>query len=395
MIIEQNLMHYFLLALLPVAAWSGWWVARSHYGRGDATRGRGIHPEYFKGLNYVLNEQPDKAIEVFIKMLEVDSETVETHLALGNLFRRRGEVDRAIRIHQNLIARPTLDKDQRALALLELGMDYMRSGLLDRAESLFEELVETGSYSVQAFRELLDIYQQEKEWDDCITTARRLEMTSGERLDPVVAQYYCEKAEELRNSGQYRLARDNIRRALSIDPDCARASFLEAELAMLSGKLRHAVRACKRIQRQDADYMPEVIPLLLDCYQQLDGLDECMEYLREVLERDGGITTMLTLTDLIAQREGEAAAAEFITSELRKRPSVRGLERLLAYALEQAEGRSRESLITIRELTAKLLEGRPVYKCIHCGFVGKSLHWQCPSCKQWNTVKPIHGVEGE
>ncbi|MCS3902292.1 lipopolysaccharide biosynthesis regulator YciM [Methylohalomonas lacus] len=395
MITDHTLIQYFLLALLPVAAWSGWWVARRHYQRGEGKHGRGIHPEYFKGLNYVLNEQPDKAIEVFIKMLEVDSETVETHLALGNLFRRRGEVDRAIRIHQNLIARPTLDREQRALALLELGMDYMRSGLLDRAESLFEELVETGSYSVQAFRELLDIYQQEKEWDKCITTARRLETTSGERLDPVVAQYYCEKAEELRDQGQHRPARDNIRRALAIDPNCARASFLEAELAQLSGKLRHALRAYKRIEKQDPEYMPEVIPLLLDCYRQLDKLDECTAYLRDVLDRDGGITTMLTLTDLIAQREGEEAAAEFITSELRKRPSVRGLERLIAYALEQAEGRTRESLITIRELTAKLLENRPVYKCYHCGFVGKSLHWQCPSCKQWNTIKPIHGVEGE
>jgi len=395
LIAEQTLIQYFLLLLLPVAAWSGWWVARHHYIKRDAHNRRGMHPEYFKGLNYVLNEQPDKAIEVFIKMLEVDSETVETHLALGNLFRRRGEVDRAIRIHQNLIARPTLDKEQRALALLELGMDYMRSGLFDRAESLFEELVETGSYSIQAFRELLDIYQQEKDWDNCIRTARRLEATSGERLDPVVAQYYCEKAELLRDQGQHKPARDNVRRALTIDPDCARASILEAELAVMAGKLRHAVRAYKRIERQDADYLPEVIPQLLECYRQLDRLDEFMAYLQEVVDRNGGITAMLTLTDLIAQRRGEEAAAEFITSELRKRPSVRGLERLLAYALEQAHGRTRESLITIRELTGKLLEDRPVYKCMHCGFVGKSLHWQCPSCKQWNTVKPIHGVEGE
>jgi len=395
LIAEQTLIQYTLLLLLPVAAWSGWWMAQRHYTRRQGQQRGGIHPEYFKGLNYVLNEQPDKAIEVFIKMLEVDSETVETHLALGNLFRRRGEVDRAIRIHQNLIARPTLDKEQRALALLELGMDYMRSGLLDRAESLFEELVETGSYSVQAFRELLDIYQQEKEWDNCIRTARRLELTSGEQLDPVVAHYYCEKAEILRDQGQFKPARDNIRRALAIDPDCARASMLEAEFAIMAGKLRHAIRAYKRIERQDADYLPEVIPQLLECYQQLDRVEEFMTYLQEVVDRNGGITAMLTLTDLMAQYRNEEAAAEFITSELRKRPSVRGLERLLAYTLQHASGRTRESLITIRELTGKLLQDRPVYKCTHCGFLGKSLHWQCPSCKQWNTIKPIHGVEGE
>ena len=149
---ELDWSHIIILLLLPVAAYSGWWTAKRTLRRSENGFQRRLHPEYFKGLNYVLNEQPDKAIEVFIKMLEVDSETVETHLALGNLFRRRGEVDRAIRIHQNLIARPTLGQEERALALLELGMDYMRSGLLDRAEGLFLELVEDGYYTVQALR---------------------------------------------------------------------------------------------------------------------------------------------------------------------------------------------------------------------------------------------------
>ena len=151
-----------LCLLLPVAAFSGWWIGR----RGQRSAGQlssGLNPDYFKGLNFVLNEQPDKAIEVFIRMLEVDSETVETHLALGNLFRRRGEVDRAIRIHQNLIARPTLNMEQRSNALLELGMDYMRSGLLDRAEGLFLELIDSGSHLNQAYSQLLEIYQQEKD----------------------------------------------------------------------------------------------------------------------------------------------------------------------------------------------------------------------------------------
>jgi lipopolysaccharide assembly protein B len=139
-----------LIWLLPVAAIISWYLGRLSVRKDDTDNLRRIHPEYFKGLNYVLNEQPDKAIEVFIKMLEVDSETVETHLALGNLFRRRGEVDRAIRIHQNLIARPTLSRDERSVAMLELGMDYMSSGLFDRAENLFREVVESGSHTTQA-----------------------------------------------------------------------------------------------------------------------------------------------------------------------------------------------------------------------------------------------------
>jgi lipopolysaccharide biosynthesis regulator YciM len=384
-----------LWLLLPVAAYTGWWIARRSADANDARSLRSIHPEYFKGLNYVLNEQPDKAIEVFIKMLEVDSETVETHLALGNLFRRRGEVDRAIRIHQNLIARPTLSSEQRALALLELGMDYMRSGLLDRAESLFKELVEIGTHTVSAHRELLEIYQQERDWDNCIRTARRLEMSSGERLDAMIAQFHCEKAEELRERNELREARENIRRALSIDPRCVRASILEAEMAIAAGKLRTAMRAYERIERQDPEYLPEVIKPLLECHSRIGRIDDYMGWLREIVDRHGGITPLLTLTDLIAHRDGEDAAARFIGEELRRRPSVRGVDRLLEYALVRAEGATRESLITIKELTGKLLEGRTIYKCSHCGFDAKSLHWQCPSCKSWNTVKPIHGVEGE
>jgi lipopolysaccharide assembly protein B len=389
------LFSYLFWFLLPVAAGSGWWLAHRHYERSLIRRPHGMHPEYLKGLNYVLNEQPDKAIEVFIRLLEVDSETVETHLALGNLFRRRGEVDRAIRIHQNLIARPTLNRDQRALALLELGLDYMRSGLLDRAESLFKELIDIGVYPAQAFRELLEIYQQEKDWDNCINTARRLESASGESQADVIAQFYCEKADELRGQGQFKSAAESVRRALGIAPDCVRASLIEAELAIANGKLRHAVRAYRRIEKQDPEYLPEVVAPLLDCYRQLDRIDEGIAWLRKMVDRHGGITAILTLTDLIAQYDGEDAAAEFITSELRKRPSVRGLERLLEYTLAHAGGQTRESLITIRELTGKLLEDRPVYQCTHCGFVGKSLHWLCPGCKHWNTVKPIYGVEGE
>lgn len=387
---------YLFWLLLPVAAWSGWWLARRNQDNGAGRRQRrDIHPEYFKGLNYVLNEQPDKAIEVFIRMLEVDSETVETHLALGNLFRRRGEVDRAIRVHQNLIARPNLDRDHRTLALLELGLDYMRSGLLDRAESLFRELIEIDAYTAQAYRELLDIYQQEKDWDNCISTARQLESVSGKSQVLCVAQFYCEKADELRSQGQARPAADMVKRALSIDSGCARASLIEAELALANGKLRHAVRSYRRVETQDPDFLPEIIQPLLDCYRRLERLDEGVDWLRAIIERHGGITATLILTDLIAQRDGADAAAEFLIRELRRRPSVRGLDRLIEYTLAHADGRTRESLVTVHELTAKLLEERPVYQCTHCGFIGQSLHWQCPGCKYWSTVKPIHGVEGE
>ena len=166
--------------LLPLAALSGWYAAMAS--ARDRTSGASrtlLSPDYFKGVNYLLNEQSDKAVEVFTRALEVDSDTVETHLALGNLYRRRGEVDRAIRIHQSLISRESLRAEERSEAALELGHDYLRAGLLDRAESLFKELVDSDSYVDRALSRLVDIYEQERDWGRAIRTARRLEQETG------------------------------------------------------------------------------------------------------------------------------------------------------------------------------------------------------------------------
>lgn len=381
--------------LLPVAAVSGWWVGRRNSGGGGSRQSGNIYPEYFKGLNFVLNEQPDKAIEVFIRMLEVDSETVETHLALGNLFRRRGEVDRAIRIHQNLIARPTLNKEQRAQALLELGLDYMRLGLLDRAEGLFLELVESNLYLRQAYTELLDIYQQEKDWENAISIARKLELVSGKPLDPMIAQFYCERAELALNEGNTRVVKEHIRRAFSFDPKCVRASLLEARMYQSLGKDKLAIRSYKKIESQDSDYLTEILEPLFECYRRLDRVDEFIEYLRMLVNIYGGISAMLLLTELLAEREGENAAIHFISEELKSRPTVKGVDKLIQYTLTKSVGETHEHLSTIKELTGQLIENRPKYKCNNCGFDAKLLHWQCPSCKNWATVKPVFGVVGE
>lgn len=377
--------------LLPVAFLSGWMLSRK---RSNFSSSK-VSPDYFKGLNYVLNEQPDKAIEVFIKMLEVDSETVETHLALGNLFRRRGEVDRAIRIHQNLIARPNLDDEYRSLALLELGMDYMRSGLLDRAEGLFRQLIDLNAYTTQAFTHLLAIYQQEKDWDNAIACARRLETLSGEEFDPVIAHFYCELASEDIRQGKVKEARESLRKALNMDPKCVRASLIEGELLIAEEKYKSALKAYKRVEKQDVQYIAEVIPSIVRCYRKLEQISDAISYLRELHSRYGGITTLLCLTDLIVESEGEASGISFIAAELQKRPTVRGVDRLVEFALQSAVNEDKDNLQTIKELTGRLLSDRSSYRCEQCGFDAKLIHWQCPSCQGWATIKPVYGVDGE
>ncbi|MCV6637485.1 lipopolysaccharide assembly protein LapB [Candidatus Albibeggiatoa sp. nov. NOAA] len=385
----------FLWLLLPVAAASGWFAAQRSSRLKSTSSTFNLSSDYFKGLNYLLNEQPDKAIDIFVKLIDVDSDTVETHLALGALFRRRGEVDRAIRIHQNLIARTTLSAQQRALAVVELAQDYRRSGLLDRAETLFIELTQSLDYQIYAYRQLLDVYQQEHEWEKAIQTASELSKASGENVKSLIAHYYCEIAETARHQGLRDQAIQAIQKALVTDNHSVRASLLEGKLALDTGDKKAAIKAFRRIERQDATYLSEVIAPLKQCYQDINREGEFKKFLQYVLERYGGITPMLVLANMLQDETSEQQAADFIVKQLHKRPSIRGLDHLLDLALSRSGNITYEHLLLLKDITKQLLKNKPVYKCHHCGFTGKTLHWQCPSCKQWNTIKPIQGIEGE
>ena len=385
-----------LWLLLPLAALTGWWLGRR---AGDPPAGEsgddGLRSDYFRGINYLLNEQPDKAIEVFIKVLEVDQETVETHLALGNLYRRRGEVDRAIRIHQNLVARNTLTADQRHEALLELGQDYLSAGLLDRAENLFKELAETAGYRVQALRQLIDIYEQEKDWEQAISSARQLERATGNQLGTVIAHYYCEQAERLRQRGDFAGALKTTSQALDTHRGCVRASLLEGDIHAGCGDHERAARAYQRVEDQDPSYLPETIERIHGCYRALGRREDMRAYLSRLLERYGWTSAALELAEIRRASEGPRAAIEFIAERLRLRSSVRGLDRLMEFEMQERGQQMPEYFGILKDVTEALLEDRAVYKCSHCGFPARSLHWQCPSCKHWNTITPIQGVEGE
>jgi lipopolysaccharide biosynthesis regulator YciM len=382
-------MYEFLLLLLPVAAASGWWAAQRS-ARKEKELCADRDPAYFRGLNYLLNEQPDKAIDVFIKLLEVDSETVETHLALGNLFRRRGEVDRAIRIHQNLIARPTLSREQRALALLELGQDYMRAGLFDRAESLFNELVEMGLHREKALSNLREIYQQEKDWGRCLDVVRKLENVSGQGHSTEIAQYYCEQSEEALDAGDAAAAASLIKKALGVDRRCVRATMLQAELDSARKDLRAAIRSYKQIADQDADFLPEMLPRLVDCYRQLGTQDELLEYLAELYRNQKDTRVMLAYADTLQAVSGERSAQALVSSHLQHHADLLGLERLVDLKRKAADvGPHQETLDILHQLVARLLERQSAYQCLRCGFSARRLHWQCPGCKGWGTVRPL------
>jgi len=378
-----------LWLLLPVAAASGWYMARREQRRKDDTPSINLPSAYFKGLNFLLNEQPDKAIEVFIKVLEVNTETVETHLALGNLFRRRGEVERAIRIHQNLIARPTLSSEQRSLALLELGQDYFKAGLFDRAENLFTELVETRAHSEQALEMLQQIYKQEKEWDKAIGVCERLARVTGQSMNDVIANYLCEQAEAEFGKEKFDEATRLTKKALQRDPDCVRASMTLGELEFQQGRYRQAIQAWSHIEKQDPVFLGEVAQRIRDAYLALKDEKGLYQYFESALSRNSDIKTMLTLVDLIKERDGMDAAEAFVVKWLRRNPSVQGLKRLIEIHLLQAEGSARGDMELLLGIIDKLGEQYQGYACSHCGFRGRSLYWSCPGCNRWNTVRPV------
>ncbi len=382
--------------LLPAAAWSGWWIANRNNSNKNAHVSNKLSREYVVGLNYLLNEQPDKAVDIFIKLLEVDSDTVETHLALGSLFRRRGEVDRAIRIHQNLIARPQLSILQRKEALMALGQDYMSAGVFDRAERIFLEVVELGgSKETSSLHGLLAIYQQEKAWEKALDIVKKLEISTGSSFHHQAAHYYCEMAAQALKINAMDKAAYCIKQAISVDPESVRASLMHAHLEIKEGKYKQAIKSLKRVPQQDAEFLTEIIEPLVFCHKELDLMSDCIHFLEHTLEEHPRASVIFVIAEYLNQIKSRDAAIDFVAGNLSKHPSIKGLNRLIYWHLESAQGKVREKLQMLYDITSKFLDNKPIYRCGQCGFGGKHLHWHCPSCKQWGKMKPIHGLEGD
>ncbi len=383
-----------LFLLLPVAALSGWLLGIRRNRKGDAPGGDcgSLSKDYFKGLNYLLDEQADKALEVFIQMSELDSEAVELHFALASLFARRGEVDRAIRIHQNLIARPVLAQSDRNRALYELAQDYMRAGLLDRAESLFGELTDDAVFGQRSRRQLLDVYQQEKEWDKAIQIARRLDSIQGQPLAPILAHFFCEQADEVLARGDSSQAMRMVKRAFSEDRNCVRATLIEAQLHLLNKNARAAIKSLKRVEKQNSEYLPLILDPLQQAYETQGNSEGFIDYLRH-LPDDGSLSPTLKLSEQLQCHEGDAGALQLLSQTLRRRPSLRILQQMLHLYGKRTPDQT-ELQLALATLD-KFLQDKPVYHCENCGFHSRAMQWQCPSCKQWDRVKPIHGIEGD
>ncbi|WP_413111410.1 lipopolysaccharide assembly protein LapB [Thaumasiovibrio sp. DFM-14] len=385
-----------LFLLLPIAAGYGWYMGnRNAYNRRQE-KSHQISRQYVEGLNLLLADKSDKAVDVFIELLQVDSETIDTHLALGNLFRSRGEVDRAIRIHQNLIARQNLTIDQHNLALQQLGQDYLVAGFYDRAEKIFAQLLEERDHREYALKQLLSIYQRTREWPKAIDAAQELVKVGKVKLKRDIGQFYCELAMQELAAEETAHALQYLKKAIQADKVCVRANLMMARIYLEQQRYKKAVIALESIVEQDIDFVSEAIPLLAQAYIGLGDELGMMRFLKIAVDAKAGVTTELKLAEFIAKEQGAESAQAFITRQLTKNPTMKGFYRLMDYHLDEAEeGRARTSLSSLRRLVGEQLKMKPRYRCQKCGFSGQSLYWQCPSCKSWARVKPIRGLDGE
>jgi lipopolysaccharide biosynthesis regulator YciM len=376
---------WWLLAV-PVFFGLGWIAARVDI-KQILSESRTLPRAYFKGLNLLLNDQPDKAIDAFIEIVTLDPETADMHFALGNLFRRRGEIERAIRVHQNLLARPDLPPEQRTQAQYELGMDYLKAGLLDRAEETFNGLVE-GSYSVQARRALLEIYQREKEWGRAIDAATGLQLSGAGARQKEIAQFYCELAQDALVRSDLADAMSLLDKALHADRNSVRATMLLGDVLLAQGNVETAIANWKRVEQQSVPHVALVAGRLMDGYRRVGRPQEGVNLLRSYLAEASSIDLIEVVFKAVIELDGVEAAKQLVIDELRRNPTLLGLDKLLEARLMDAPAHIWEELSMVKNLvhgyTAKLAR----YQCGHCGFKARQYYWQCPGCSRWETYPP-------
>lgn len=381
-----------LFLILPIAAAYGWFMGRNSVRQEQREEQKKFSKNYVTGINLLLSDQSDKAVDYFTEMLDVDSETIETHWTLGKLFRRRGEVDRAIKIHQNLISRPSITESQRYQAMFELGRDYLSAGFYDRAEKMLSELAQQKLFREPSERYLMQLYEATNEWDKAIRIAlkiRRYDKT----IESVIAQFYCELAERQEKSEE---VLKYYQKALQHDKDCVRARLALGRWYLGQGKAKECLNYFLPIITDSPEFSSEVLPLLEQAYADLNDENGLLSCLHDLVMESPSATAVIMLAKHIAEQNDADAAEQFLLTALRRNPTMRGFHKLIEIHVQQAvPGREKDALSLLQSIVQEQIKQRPKYRCRHCGFSAQHLYWHCPSCKVWGEIQPLRGIDGE
>jgi lipopolysaccharide biosynthesis regulator YciM len=376
---------WWLLAL-PVFFGMGWIAARIDLSS-LLRESRALPKSYFDGLNFLLNEKPDQAVEAFIEAARVDPETIEIHFALGNLFRKRGETDRAIRVHQNLIERDGLTTEERLNALRELGLDYLKAGLLDRAEEIFLKL-RGSTRDEEAKTHLLEIYQQEKEWTKAIAIAETMPQHADHLWQVEVAQFNCELATSEMLHDSHIVAREHLDAALAANRKCVRATALLGDLAAKNGDGETALTHWKRVEQQNPAYLALVARKILQTSTELGRAEQALALLHGYLEQHPSLDLLDAVFQVELEAAGPQAAYQLVRDELRRNQTLLGLDKLLQAQLLVVPAEKRGDLELVKNLIHTHTRRVARYRCDVCGFKARQFYWRCPGCGGWETYPP-------
>lgn len=381
-----------LLAGLFLLLGAAGWISGRFGERDEEDKPPPLNIDYLKGLNFLLNEQTDQALEHFLRMVRVDDKTIETHFALGSLFRRRGEVDRAIRIHQNIIARPDLASEQRDQALYSLAKDYNAAGLLDRAEKLFSRLSEGSRYQVQALEALCGIYEQERDWEKAIAAGKNLEVLGGRSMALQIAHYYCEMAEAAAGAGDYASARQYVKNAQAGRPRTMRGALTRAHIARDMDDSKTALKLYHRIIDENTYLIAETLPEIVTIYTREDKVNELERALKALLAKNPERASLVAYTAIVNNIGGIPVIDDCVEQYMLKDPTLAEFVDLQAMS-DGGKSDAESAFTKVRGALSKLAAATPRYQCQECGFSSQRLLWQCPSCRDWETQRPAARVQ--
>ena len=382
------------LLLLPVLFGLGWLASRWDLrleNRMDERERMLQQRSTFKGLSLLLNEQPDQAIEALVKVAQLDPETVDLHFSLGNLFRRRGETERAIRIHQHLAGRSDLKPRDRDHAAYELGRDFLRAGLLDRAEASLNQVGE-GKYSVPAKESLLEMYQVERDWKKAIVAATELEALQDKSHQTEIAQFYCELAQEALRRKDMLDSEQSIDRALQAVPAQARALILQGDYLVAMDRPGQAIEVWSQVAEKHPAYMHLVADRWMAAHASVDKTDAGLDTLITLLRTQSAGELLDIAHKHMMVIRGAATAEVMLVGVMQHTPSLTALSKLAETRLALAELNGSPERIADLQATLGLLKQRTTalarYTCGNCGFRARRFYWQCPGCNHWEAYSP-------
>jgi lipopolysaccharide biosynthesis regulator YciM len=383
--------EFWWLLALPLFFSLGWLAARVDL-KQLLAESTALPAAYFKGLNFLITNQHDKAIEAFSEAVQANTDSLELHFALGSLFRKRGEVDRAIHLHLNLLQKTDLEPQQKIAVTAELAQDYLKAGLLDRAEELFESL-DDDRYRQPALRALLEIYVKEREWERAIKAATELERLSGVSFRVEVAHYYCEMAVKSKLANDLHTARYELEQSLNANKNCVRANVLLGDMEAEADAHKEAISTWRRIEFQQPEYLGLIAPKLLNSYRALDQTADGLALIQTYLQNYKLPSLINVLYEATLAENGPESAAILARTELIKMPSLSVLDQLLqarTIALKQHSNNSENTTFNdiqlMQQTVRHAIGNKTAYHCVQCGFKAKYHHWQCPACNAWEAL---------